>query len=64
MQYQFDGLKIGEAKMLLAEGRSVTQVAQELSFSTSSYFTYVFRKYTMHTPSEYIRQKRSEGQIT
>ena len=50
--------------MLLAEGRSVTQVAQELSFSTSSYFTYVFRKYTMHTPSEYIRQKRSEGQIT
>ncbi|MBQ7839335.1 MAG: helix-turn-helix domain-containing protein [Lachnospiraceae bacterium] len=42
------------AKQLLLNGKSVTAVAAELSFSTSSYFTAVFKKYTTITPSEFL----------
>ncbi len=47
--------KIEYAKKLLAEGRSVTEVSMMLNFSTSSYFSTVFKKYTTHTPKEYVR---------
>lgn len=48
--------KIEYAKKLLTEGKSVTETAMFLNFSTSSYFSTVFKKYTMYTPKEYIRQ--------
>ena len=39
--------------LLTTSERSVTDIAQALGFSTSQYFSNVFRKYTGATPSEY-----------
>lgn len=46
--------KIEQAKKLLQEGQSVTETAMELSFSSSNYFSTVFRRYTSISPTEYI----------
>lgn len=51
--------KIEYAKKLLREGRSVTEVSMLLNFSTSSYFSTVFKKYTLDTPKEYARRCRA-----
>lgn len=46
------------AKEKLRAGRmSVTEIAMELGFSTSAYFTAVFRKRTGQTPTEYRHNK-------
>lgn len=45
--------KVAAAKILLLEGRSVTDVAMDLGFSSSNYFSSVFRRYTACAPSEY-----------
>lgn len=50
--------KIEYSKSLLLEGLSVTEIAMQLSFDTSSYFSTVFKKYTRQTPSEYMRTHR------
>lgn len=50
--------KVEYAKKLLTEGKSVTETAMLLNFSTSSYFSTVFKKYTMYTPKDYVRKKR------
>ena len=50
--------KVEYAKKLLTEGKSVTETAMFLNFSTSSYFSTVFKKYTMYTPKDYVRKKR------
>ena len=47
--------RIRYAKQLLAEGRTVTETAMELSFGSCSYFSSVFRKYTRQTPAEYAK---------
>ena len=47
--------KINFSKMLLLKDISVTEVAMQLNFNTSSYFSTVFKKYTTMTPSEYIQ---------
>lgn len=47
--------KIEYSKTLLLDGISITDIAMQLSFSTSSYFTSVFKKYTLYTPSDYIK---------
>ena len=53
--------KIDYSKKLLTEGHSVTDVAMDLSFNTSSYFSTVFKKYTMKTPHQYLSDhKKSE----
>lgn len=49
--------KIETAKSMLAEGVSITDVAMQLGFDTSSYFSVVFKKYTTYTPSEYIKRE-------
>ena len=49
-------LKIKEAQRLLLTGMSITDTAFSLSFNTSEYFATVFKKYTLFTPSEYLRQ--------
>lgn len=48
--------KIDYAKILLLEGKSITEVAMTLNFTTCSYFTTVFKKYTYYTPYEYIKK--------
>lgn len=45
--------KIHLAKELLQEGNTVSQVAAELQFESTSYFIAVFKKYTSCTPGEY-----------
>lgn len=52
--------KIEYAKTLLLEGKSVTETAMLLSFTTSSYFSTVFKKYTLYTPREYLLKERKE----
>ena len=47
--------RIRYAKQLLAEGKTVTETAMELSFGSGSYFSAVFRKYTRQTPAEYAK---------
>ena len=47
-------LRIARARVLLADGgRSTTQIALELGFSSSQHFAAAFKKYTMMTPREY-----------
>lgn len=54
--------KVELAKRLLQEGHSVTQVAMDLGFSSSNYFSSVFRRYTSYSPSQYLlRAAREEG---
>lgn len=45
--------KIEYSKTLLSQGRSITETAMELGFADSSYFSTVFKKYTMETPRAY-----------
>lgn len=47
--------KIELSKQMLADGMSKTDIAMELYFNTSSYFSSVFRKYTTCSPSEYLQ---------
>ena len=54
--------KVELAKRLLREGHSVTQVAMDLGFSSSNYFSSVFRRYTSYSPSQYVlRAAQEEG---
>jgi AraC-like DNA-binding protein len=55
-------LRIERAKRLLAESdRSITDIAMDLGYSTSAYFTAVFHGETGTTPSEFRRQRRMTG---
>ncbi|MGN1141152.1 MAG: helix-turn-helix domain-containing protein [Oliverpabstia sp.] len=47
--------KIEQAKLLLQEGMSATDIAMFLGFNTSAYFSTVFKKYTLCTPMEYVK---------
>ncbi len=51
--------KIEAAKPLLLEGMSKTEVALQLGFNTSSYFSAVFKRYTTFSPSEYIKRHQN-----
>ena len=51
--------KIEYSKQMLLDGASITDIAMTLNFTTSSYFSTVFKKYTLLTPMEYIK-KHSE----
>lgn len=48
--------KIELAKKLLREGKNVTNVAMDLGFSGSDYFSVVFKRYTFVSPTDYLRQ--------
>lgn len=50
--------KIEHSKLLLLEGMSVTDIAMLLGFTTSSYFSTVFKKYTLYTPTEYLESQK------
>lgn len=45
--------KIEFSKSLLLEDKTVTEIAMELGFNTSTYFSTVFKRYTTCTPLEY-----------
>lgn len=51
--------KIEHAKLLLQEGMSVTDIAMLLGFTTSGYFSTVFKKHTLSTPMEYVRSLKN-----
>ena len=53
-------LRIKHAKALLREGKhSITEIAEELNFSSVHYFTRFFRKHENMTPSEYAGSIRA-----
>lgn len=56
-RYYINQQKIEQSKLLLLEGMSVTDVAMHLGFTTSGYFSTVFKKYTLYTPMEYIKSQ-------
>lgn len=51
--------KIEAAKKMLLSGCTVTHTAMELGFSSSDYFSVVFKKYTRQTPSAYRQAKNA-----
>ena len=48
--------KIEASKKLLAEGMSVTEASYELGFSSSNYFSSVFKRFTTQSPSTYLKK--------
>ena len=53
------GLRIGKAKELLeATEMKSSQIAQEVGYNDSHYFSYLFKKTTGMTPSDYRRENR------
>lgn len=58
MEY-FQRLKVDAAKQMIREKESnFTEIAERLSFSSSQYFTTVFRRVSGMTPSEYSKSVR------
>lgn len=49
-------LKINSSIQLLKEGQSVTQVSEALGFSNQGYFSYVFKRETGSSPTEYLKK--------
>ncbi|MCI9253614.1 MAG: helix-turn-helix transcriptional regulator [Lachnospiraceae bacterium] len=43
--------------------KPITDIAMELGFCNSSYFTAVFRRFNACTPSEYQKQKAEEHRL-
>jgi AraC-like DNA-binding protein len=55
--------RVKQAKVLLAQGeKSITEVALESGFSSSAYFSRVFRSETGLTPYDYRQGKREQAE--
>mgnify|MGYP000928989796 CR=1 FL=1 len=52
--------KIETSKGMLESGKNVTETAIELGFSTSNYFSSVFKRFTTLSPTEYLKTVRQE----
>lgn len=52
--------KVEYSKTLLMKGYTITDTAMQLSFNDSSYYSTVFKKYTMETPTDYIRRHKKD----
>lgn len=50
--------KVEASKVMLGKGRNVTDTAIELGFSTSNYFSSVFKRFTTLSPSDYLRSTK------
>lgn len=57
-------LKVETSKDLLEKGKNVTDTAIELGFSTSNYFSSVFKRFTTLSPSEYLKTRIAGGKGT
>lgn len=53
--------KVEASKALLGSGKNVTDTAMELGFSTSNYFSSVFKRFTTLSPSEYLKADKSNN---
>ena len=53
--------KIRYARKLLLTDRSITEVAMEMGFENISYFSTVFKKYSMVSPREYVAKHKKRG---
>lgn len=51
--------KIEAAKPLLLNRMSVTDIAMQLGFNSSTYFSTVFKQYTMYSPREYLVHRKT-----
>lgn len=51
--------KIEVSTAMISEGMSITDIAMELGFNTSSYFSTVFKRYMLCSPTDY--QKKING---
>lgn len=61
MEY-YVNLKIAEAQKLISERKlSFTEISEQLGFSSIHYFSYLFKKKTRMTPSEYQRSVQSRA---
>ena len=49
---------LAKERLLLDRRRSITNVALDLSFSSSQYFSTVFKRYTGMTPREFRKRPR------
>ena len=49
----YSRLRINEIKRMLERGISVTEISEEMNFSSSAYLSAFFKKHTGITPSEY-----------
>lgn len=55
-------LRLGKAKeLLLATDRRSSQIAADIGYSDPHYFSYLFKKTTGMTPSEFRRQSKESG---
>ncbi|HYE68399.1 MAG TPA: AraC family transcriptional regulator [Anaerovoracaceae bacterium] len=50
--------KVEASKLMLGKGKNVTDTAIELGFSTSNYFSSVFKRFTTLSPSDYLRSTK------
>ncbi|MEK6793550.1 MAG: AraC family transcriptional regulator [Spirochaetota bacterium] len=54
--------RVERSKRLLAEkGRSITDISYQLGFSSSQYFSTVFKRYTGRSPGDYRRKKMTHA---
>ncbi|MGI5893789.1 MAG: helix-turn-helix domain-containing protein [Candidatus Merdivicinus sp.] len=57
-------VKVERAKKMLLVNRNVTETALDLGYTTSSYFSVIFKKYTGFSPSQYLeRELASQSKI-
>ncbi len=62
-RHYINRLKIEVSKQLLTEGgRSMTDIAYFLGFSSSAYFSQVFKQFCYCSPSDYVRKLRDNSQ--
>ncbi|MCI0499136.1 MAG: AraC family transcriptional regulator [Planctomycetales bacterium] len=53
--------KIAQARQFLSQtDKSITEIAVDLQFSSSQYFSMVFKKLTMQSPTQYRQQMKSK----
>ncbi len=57
-KYYLD-LKLSQATELFREGYNVGEVSRELGFCNSNYFSFVFKRETGETPSQYIKKLKN-----
>ncbi|HOR86763.1 MAG TPA: AraC family transcriptional regulator [Bacillota bacterium] len=47
--------KVETSKRLMTEGMNITEASVELGFSSSNYFSSVFKRFTTQSPSDYLK---------